>query len=367
MQWRQRRQNGITRVHHGRSLVRLCLGTLGALAINGSAIFAIAQLSPSPVGASPTVVCTWTDAAGNGLVSVADNWSPTSSCGGTSTSADTATLTATTQLDFPATVPSGGGSPVIDESLSVDSIVLDNAYALTTPNTTGAETLTLTPTSTPAVGIADTSGNSSIVPSTTTLTIDLANAQEWAVATGSVLTNAASLVGSFALFFGDASNRGEVVLASDSPAYVGQFTIASSSVEVMTALALGIDDSVTLSGTSPQLILADTGTTYTLADSLTLLGSTPTLTDESGDSLGGTLSVATGSTDVFLDASPSAPFTISSSITGGPSTLKTESSGGVVVLDGSDFNSCRLDLRHFGSLGDDAVRCRSGISQWVQP
>ncbi len=336
MQWWQRRLNRVTRGPcQTRSLVRLFLGSLGVLAINGSAIVAIAQLSPSPAGASPSVVCTWTDASGNGLVSVADNWSPTSSCGGTSQSADSATLTAA-QLVFPATVPSGGGSPVIDETLSIDSIVLDNAYALTTPSATGSETLTLTPTSTPAVGIADTTGNSSIIPSTTTLTIDVANAQEWAVATGSVLTDAAPLSGSFALFFGDSSNRGQVVLDSDSPAFAGQFTIASSSVQVETAFGLGVDDAVTLSGTSPQLLLDNTGTPFTLADSLTLLGSNPTVTDESGDTLGGSLSVATSSTDIFLDASATAPFTISSSITGGPSTLKTESSGGDVVLDGSN-------------------------------
>ncbi len=206
MRWFQRPRNAGARSPR---LSRLFLTGVGILVVNGAAIVAVGELSPSPASAQPSVFCTWTDAAANGVVSVADNWSPTSSCGGTSTSAGSATLTGA-QLIFPATIPSGGGTPVIDETLAIDSIVLDNSYALTTPAGAGSETLTLTPTSTPALGIAETAGNSSIIPSTTTLAIDLGNAQEWAIATGSSFDVQASMSGSSDFQVGDSTNLGSI-------------------------------------------------------------------------------------------------------------------------------------------------------------
>jgi hypothetical protein len=331
MQWSQRPRNGSARSSR---LSRLFLTGVGILAVNGAAIVAVAQVAPSPAGAQPSVFCTWTDAAASGLVSVADNWSPTSSCGGTSTSAASATLTGA-QLIFPATIPSGGGTPVLDETLSIDSIVLDNSYALTTPATTGSETLTLTPTSTPTLGIAETAGNSSIVPSTTTLTIDLGNAQEWAIATGSSLSEAAPFSGSSALVFGDTTNSGEVVLPSASPSFGGQITIDGSSVEVESGGAFN-DAPVTMSGSAPQLSIHNTGSAIAFPDSITFASGNPLVTDDGGDSLSGTLDLATDTIATLDDASATVSFTISASVTGGAATLKTESAGGLVVLDGPD-------------------------------
>ncbi len=317
-------------------LARLFLTGLGILAVAGAAVVAVTQLSPSPAGAQPSVFCTWTDAAANGLVSVADNWSPTSGCGGSSTTAGSATLTGA-QLIFPASIPAGtgGGTPVIDETLSIDSIVLDNSYALTTPVTTGSETVTLTPTSTPALGIAETAGNSSIIPSATTLTIDLGDAQEWAIATGSVLTEAAPFSGGSSLVLGDSTNDGQVVLPTASPGFGGQITIDDSSVEVESGGAFD-DAPVTMTGTAPQLSIQSTGSAVAFPDSVTFATGDPVVTDGGGDSLSGSLDLATDTVATLDDLSATAPFTITASVTGGAATLKTESAGGLVVLDGPD-------------------------------
>ncbi len=213
--------------------------------------------------------------------------------------------------------------------------MLDNSYALTTPAVTGSETLTLTPTSTPALGIAETAGNSSIVPSTTTLTVHLGGAQEWAVATGSVLTEDAPFSGSSDLVFGDVTNSGLVVVPTASPSFGGQITIDSSLVEVESAQAFD-DAPVTMTGTSPELTIHNTGTAISFPDSLTISSGNPVVADVGGDTLLGSLTLGTDTVTTLQDLSASASFTISSPVTGSPATLKTQSAGGLVALNGDD-------------------------------
>ncbi len=353
MQWCQRPRNESARSSR---LARLFLTSVGILAVNGAAIVAVAQLSPSPAGAQPSVFCTWTDAAANGLVSVADNWSPTSDCGGTSTSAGSATLSAA-QLIFPATIPSGGGAPVIDETLSIDSIVLDNSYALTTPAGAGSETLTLTPTSTPALGIAETAGDSSIIPSATTLTIDLGNAQEWAVATGSSFDVQAPMAGSSDLELGDPTNLGSIELGGVSSSLSSLISVFSDTIQVDNNLALGTGH-IGLETDGLQFDIHNSGTGYELVNVIDVNASV-VFNDSGGDNLNSPVNIVAGVSAEIHDDSATAPFTVSGVVSLLPSSsiLETSSVGGIVVLDDDT-----VGLPQDGSCAVEAV---SGTTQLV--
>ncbi len=342
------------------SATRLLLTGLGLVAINGTAVFAMVQLSPSPAGAQPSVVCTWTDDATNGLVSVADNWSPTSDCGGTSTTAGSATLTGA-QLVFPATVPTGtgGGAPIVDETLSIDSVVLDNSYALTTPATSGSETLTLTPTSTPALGIAETAGNASIVPSTTTLTIDLGGAQEWAVATGSVLDVQSKISGSSNLQIGDGSNLGGIEFGGVSSGLTSLITVFSDTIQVDNSVALGTGE-IDLDTEGLQFDLHNSGTGYDLFN-LVDVNASAVINDSGGDNLDNTMSINTDESVELHDDSATETFTDSGDVTLTPtlSALETSSAGGTVVLDD--------DTTAFPQDGGCAIEAVSGTLELASP
>ena len=315
-----------------RAATRLLLAVVGTVGLSAAAFTALELLRPAAANAGPSLVCTWTDAGANQLMSVADNWSP-SGCGGSSTSSGSATLTGA-QLVFPTTIPTtsaDAASPIDDvTSLSIDSIVFDNSYTVTTPTVIGSYTLSLSPTSTPAIGLDEVSGTSSILSTDQDLTIHLGAAQEWASASGQSLVLATTMSGPGYLVLGDHANSGSVTFEDPNDGFANDVFIEGADVVVDDGTALGIGS---ISADQGDLHLAPPtpSSTFALGSPITV-GDKFTVFDDGGDTLSGILYLSPG-TATFDDLSTTKPFTLSGeSIDGTGSLLATESAGGTVVL-----------------------------------
>ncbi|HEX4127774.1 MAG TPA: autotransporter-associated beta strand repeat-containing protein [Acidimicrobiales bacterium] len=303
---------------------------MGTVGLSGAAFVALDLVAPSTANAGPSLVCTWTNASGNRLMSAADNWSPTSDCGGTSSGAGTATLSGA-QLVFPASIPTGGQNPIDDESLSIDSLVFANTYEIVTPSASGAETLTLSPTSSPAVGISVTGGDPIIGEGVTTLTIDLGDAQEWA---GNFLRLQVPISGSANLQLGNGSQFAQFIVSSESPGYSGGTTVDLAEVTSNFASSLGTGPVTDSNG--GHLILDNLGTPFTFANPITFDTAGEVEDARGGDTVSGNISLNLFPPE-FLDDSATAAFTLQGgTISGSDARIETASDGGTVELGDTD-------------------------------
>ncbi len=232
---------GITKSRAGMSAVRLA--TVVSLISTSTA--AILLGSTGVAQATPTVVCTWTNASGTPDISIADNWSPNAgqSCGGTSTSTGTATLSGA-QLVFPATIPTGGGSPSLDQSESVDDVVFDNGYTIGA----GGGTLTLTPSG----GYGLTDNANSVVQSP----VALGNSQVWQAYGGGDLAVTGVISGGFSLTAGTPGTGTGIVNLSAVNTFTGSTTAQAGTLQVgggsLSSGAVSISDGATLEFETPS-------------------------------------------------------------------------------------------------------------------
>ncbi|MHB1891523.1 MAG: hypothetical protein ACYCUF_11675, partial [Acidimicrobiales bacterium] len=203
---------------------KLTLGMALALPVMGIAAFLLLGIAAPPAQAVGLSVCTWNASVSRDL-SVAANWTATEGICGAGSGQGSALFTNATELVFPSSVPSGGGSPVVDASETVDDIVFDSSYTLTGT----AHTLTLDPVYNAGVGIA-------VTGTATTVTIDASVAlgapQTWQVASGTRLDVAGQVSGSGAsLTVGSSGNTGNVILSNGSNDYSGSTTVADGTLE----------------------------------------------------------------------------------------------------------------------------------------
>ncbi len=267
---------GLTKSRAVKNAVRLA----AVVSLIATSTAAILLGSTGVAQATPTVVCTWTNASGTPDISIADNWSPNAgqSCGGTSTSTGTATLSGA-QLVFPATIPTGGGSPSLDQSESVDDVVFDNFYTIGA----GGGTLTLTPSGNGGVGIVANDSSSILAP------IALGQNQTFQVASGDTIGIIGTISGAYALTV-NANSSGRVDLqAADT--YSGGTTVngnpGGGAVLTGQTSSLGTGP-VTVSTGASLWINTSTGTTSNNITDNGVVGIYPTLNQT--DTLSGVIS-----------------------------------------------------------------------------
>ncbi len=204
---------------------------VGAAALAGCAtVFGVfAGGARTPAGAFSGTVCTWTDASGTPDISVADNWAPTASCGGTSTAPGTALLGGA-QLSFPSSPPNSITSLTDNYPESADDIVLGTSYSIS-----GSYALSLSGASNAGVGIEVTSGSPSIA-----VPLTLTASQTFEVASGWSLTVTGAISSpNYSLIAGAAGFTGSVVLnSSTAPSSLG-FTAAAGTLVADTSLSVG--------------------------------------------------------------------------------------------------------------------------------
>ena len=269
-------------------------------------------------------------------MSVADNWSG-SSCGGTSTSDDSALLSGA-ELIFPSSTAS---NPPMDDyaSLTIDDLLFNGStgtpfYLMTSSS---SNLLTIDPISNSSVGIADNTGSNVTVQ----VNIALSESQSFTTATGASLEMAGVISNGSSQDALTATGSGTLVL-SGANTYSGGTTV-SAPVQVKNSLALGTG-AVTVTAPSSSLsgdnlILYNQGSPLVVSNPLTFTGSTNTLEDVTSDTWSGPITLAAGAGVVdSLQSDTGSTFTVSGVISGGSSgsILDLGSGNGTLVLSSSN-------------------------------